>query len=251
MTKPTLRAVGATLFALPLIAVALAAEAEDPPGWGYAGETGPADWGAFSETCAAGTQQSPVDLDPTLLVPGLGELAIAYRAGPVTLVNNGHSVEARLPAGSTLTVDGVAYALLQFHFHSPSEHAVAGRSAPLEIHFVHQAEGRGRAVIGVLVHPGGENETLARLMGSLPQTEGAEAALDNVDPAALLPARRGYYRYAGSLTTPPCTEDVAWFVMQEPLMAENGRIAEFAALYPANARPLQPANRRFFLASPP
>lgn len=229
-----------------------AASAADHAHWGYSGEGGPEHWGQLSPefaTCAAGKKQSPIDLarGKTVLVSGLD---IAWAKGPYTLVNNGHTIQANAPAGGTLTIDDKHYDLLQLHFHAPSEHEIKGRTAPMEIHFVHREQGgTNLVVIGVMITPGGKNAAFSELMAAAPHDEGKTATV-TFDPKTLLPASHGYWTYEGSLTTPPCSEIVHWIVMKDPLRVDQADIAKFTALYPMNARPVQPLNGRAVSVSP-
>lgn len=235
----------AALAACPLCRAAFAAEGVH---WGYA----EADrWGALSPefgACSLGNEQSPIDLsDP--IPSALGDVVIDWRPTGGTVVNNGHTVQVNMAAGGTADVAGVRYDLLQFHFHHPSEHTVAGAHRAMEAHFVHRAESGALAVIGVFLVPGDGNPALAAVWERMPASHG-EAELDaQLDLASFLPAGRAYYRYAGSLTTPPCSETVLWTVFVEPVEVAEAQIDAFAALYPMNARPVQGLNRRFLLGS--
>lgn len=235
-------------WSLAAIAVAGCATAHAPMHWTYEGEEGPARWGAISPefaACSNGKRQSPIDL------VGGGEAALPaigfdYHPGAVELLNNGHTVQATPSSGGRITVGGDEYTLTQFHFHHPSEHTVAGKRAPLEIHFVHKGA-RGLAVVALLVDEGGSGRVLSRL----PQHTGEKVAIDGVfDPSTLLPTERSYYRYSGSLTTPPCSEGVLWLVLRTPITMSPDDLAAFAKLFPNNGRPAQPINDREILHSP-
>jgi carbonic anhydrase len=223
--------------------------------WSYSGENGPDRWGALDSdyaACATGRQQSPVDLT-TASPRDLADPEIAYQPGAGRITNNGHTLQVDVEQGSTLTVDGVPYQLLQLHFHSPSEHTVDGNSFPVELHLVHQAEGGALAVIGVLVGGGELNQALVPLLADVPGKVGRTARLRlPIDPATLLPADRHSYRYSGSLTTPPCTEGVSWIVMSTPIQAAGPQIAAFARALQGNNRPPQPlAERELLLDNTP
>ncbi|MFN8422149.1 MAG: carbonic anhydrase family protein [Anaerolineae bacterium] len=227
-----------------------AALASDPAHWSYAGETGPDHWGALESdfgTCASGQEQSPIDIPSASTLNSTG-LSFQYAAGPLTIVNNGHTIQVNVPAGSSATVDGQRYDLLQFHFHQPSEHLVDGQSTPLELHLVHKNAAGGLAVVGVFIKEGAESAALKSVFDNLPAAAGDPKAVDGatVDPAALRPADRSYWRYHGSLTTPPCTEGVKWHVMKSSIEASAGQIAAFKAIYSGNARVLA-MNARTFL----
>jgi carbonic anhydrase len=220
--------------------------------WSYEGASGPDHWGdidATSKICAAGSQQSPIDIrDP--IKARLPRLKIAWAKSADTIVNNGHTIQLGVAPGSTLTVGKDGYSLQQFHFHHPSEHAVAGRISPMEVHFVHRNAAGGLAVIGVMITAGRTNATFNRIVATMPARTGEPVkAAPRIDPNHLLPPQRGYYRYEGSLTTPPCSETVAWLLLHQPVQVAKRDIDAFAKLFPMNARPLQKNNRRFVLTS--
>jgi len=227
------------------------AAAEDAH-WSYDGETGPDHWGALSAAnavCSAGSQQSPLDIAGAIKAE-VPAISVGWKAAGLSIVNNGHSIQANMPTGSTLSRGDRTYELLQFHFHHPSEHLVAGRRWAMEVHFVHQsADRRSLGVLGVFVASGAANPTFARLAAAFPAAVSKEAALDGVDPKGLLPPSLAYWSYEGSLTTPPCSEIVDWMVAMQPVEVDAADIARFAALYPMNARPVLADNRRFILSS--
>jgi carbonic anhydrase len=226
--------------------------AEGAHHWSYEGDGGPAKWGdldAASKVCSIGSQQSPIDIEATIKsrLPALG---INWAKSADTIVNNGHTIQLNFAAGSTMTLGDVRYKLLQLHFHRPSEHLIAGKNFPTEAHFVHRAESGALAVIGVLMASGTPNAAFSRIVSTMPANEGPAVKADaRIDPHALLPARLGYYRYPGSLTTPPCSEIVEWLVLTAPVQVAAADVAGFARLYPLNARPVQKDNRRYVLQS--
>jgi carbonic anhydrase len=236
-----------SLVLIPFLAsfCAGAALAEDTH-WSY-GEA--AHWGEISAefaSCLMGDEQSPIDLSyGVVAVPDM--VAIHWTdTAEWEVVNNGHTIQLNAENAGFITIADEEYELLQFHFHLPSEHAVDGERAPMEVHFVHKAKGGGLAVIGVLMVGGGENAAFDKIMVAAPHEHG-EAALGEVDLASLLPETQRFYRYHGSLTTPPCSEIVLWTVMQEPVAVSDAAIAAFGRIFEMNARPLQMVNRRFLL----
>lgn len=251
---------GFTAAALcPLCVPALAAEprqnlahqAGAPPHWGYTGADGPAHWGELSadfRTCAIGTQQTPINLTDAIKAQ-LGATRIDYRPIPLRVINNGHTIQVNTPPGNRLQIADKTYELRQFHFHHPSEHLLAGKAFDLECHFVHQAADGALAVVGVFIRPGRVNASLTPIWQAMPTEPGPERVVPGVtvDTADLLPKHRVYYRYFGSLTTPPCSEGITWTVFRTPVHASQEQIRRFAALFPLNARPVQPLNRRFLL----
>lgn len=220
--------------------------------WSYEGAHGPGHWGdvdAASQVCAAGSQQSPLDIGATVKA-NLPPLSFAWRNGADSIVNNGHTIQLNVAEGSTLTVGKDVYKLLQFHFHRPSEHLIDGKSFPMEVHFVHQAASGALGVIGVMMKTGRANPVFNRIVATMPAAAGPAVKADaRINPNALLPARRSYYSYAGSLTTPPCSEVVAWMLLTDAIEVGEADVAAFARLYAMNARPAQKSNRRFVLRS--
>lgn len=221
-----------------------------PPHWTYEGEEGPAHWGDLSEkysACKLGKNQSPVDIKAPF-ESRTSDLKIDYKSSPATIVNNGHTIQVTPNDGGSIEIDGVKYKLAQFHFHSPSEHNVDGKSFPLEVHFVHKNEKGDLAVIGVLFEEGAENPIIGNLWGSIPGEVKKEMALaEAINPSDLLPADRNFYAYSGSLTTPPCSEGVKWHVMVSPLSVSSAQVSSYAAIHPHSNRPVQPVNDRKLL----
>lgn len=219
----------------------------EAPHWGYTGESGPTAWADLAPdyaVCGTGTEQSPIDLvdaDSS----DLTDVAFDYVAAPVRMIDNGHTIQVDVEPGSSIEVDGESYELLQFHLHAPSEHLVDGRPADAELHLVHANADGELAVVGVLITTGSASEAIAPVLDRLPLEPGVETLLDTaVDPAGLLPETRTTYRYDGSLTTPPCTEGVRWFVMTEPVTWSAEQLASFTAVHDGNARPVQEPDGR-------
>jgi carbonic anhydrase len=214
--------------------------------WSYEGAHGPAHWG---DACSTGSQQSPIDIGETIRAQ-LPPLRIAWSRKADTIENNGHTIQVNFGEGSSLTVGNEQFALLQFHFHRPSEHRLAGKSYAMEVHFVHRHAAGKLAVVGVLMTAGRANPAFNKVVATMPAKEGPAVPADpGIDPNRLLPARRGYYRYEGSLTTPPCSETVDWFLLTQPMPVAEADIDAFARLYAMNARPVQKLERRFVLRS--
>ena len=237
------------------------AESENAPShpdqaeWGYGVENGPAVWGQLSPEyalCTEGTHQSPIDLvNPTSAA--LPAIAFNYQPAALHIRNNGHTIEVAFPKGNWIEVDSTRYELLQFHFHAPSEHTVAGQPFAMEMHLVHQSKDGTLAVIGVLIERGSEHAAFNPLWAHLPGTPGAEQHIEqvSVDAGDLLPSARSSYRYDGSLTTPPCSEGVKWFVLTTPIELSEAQIASFTAIVHGNNRPVQPLNGRQLLVDVP
>jgi len=236
------------------LGVAAMAAAQTPTpqtaNWSYFGKTGPLNWGKLDpayQACSKGHEQAPIDIRGAHLNKTLGPIEFHYIAGPVTLVNTGHTVEVRVDPGSYIVAGGVRYDLVQFHFHHPGEAAVKGKLTDMELHLVHKSADGKLAVVAVRLveDPGNPNAVLAALWPHLPQTAGAsEKVTEMVSAGGLLPADRGYWTYVGSLTAPPCTEGVRWFVLEQELSLSREQLRAFAALYRMNTRGLQDSHGR-------
>ena len=250
-TRPMHAALGAALLSL-LCTTALA---EGEHHWSYKGETGPSHWASMEpefSACGAGREQSPIDIrDDAAQKGSLSAITFDYHPSALKIADNGHTIQVSYEPGSFITVNGDRYELQQFHFHKPSEEAINGRHADMVAHLVHKdAEGH-LAVVAVLLKAGTINPMVATLWNNLPAKEQeAEPAGVQVNAADLLPADRTYYTFAGSLTTPPCSEGVTWFVMKDPSTLSTGEIARFGQAYPMNARPLQALNGRVVRTGP-
>lgn len=233
-----------------LMACAGTAMAGDGAKWTYAGEGGPEQWAKLSPDNFAcnGKNQSPVDIKGTLQA-GLKPLKMEYQAGGNDVLNNGHTLQVAFAPGSKLTLDGESFELKQFHFHAPSENLIQGQSYPLEVHLVHADKDGNLAVVAVMFKEGAENKALKGLWPQLPQDAGMKNPLSApISAASLLPTKRGYYRFSGSLTTPPCSEGVRWLVMKAPVSVSKEQVAAFEKLiHHANNRPVQALNGRVII----
>ena len=225
------------------------------PHWGYEGAVSPEHWAELSpdfKTCQIGMEQTPIDLKGGIKAQFNKPFSLAYKPVGGKIINNGHTIQVNMDKGCSCSIEGVSYDLLQFHFHHPSEHLLAGKPFRMEAHFVHKAQSGALAVIGVFMKEGAANALLAPVFNDMPTAEGGEKALRApLNPSGFFPARRGYYRYMGSLTTPPCSEGLTWTVFKEPVAASAEQIRKFAALFANNARPIQNRNRRFLLEGGP
>jgi carbonic anhydrase len=211
-------------------------------------------WGELSDdfaACSDGLAQSPVDLGSATPSDRL-DLTVDYESGPVTIADNGHTVQATVADGDHgITVEGTAFELVQMHFHTPSEHTIDGEFAEAEAHFVHRSAEGELAVIGVMLIEGDEpNASWGAYTDAAGGGEGV--AVDaTLDWPSLLPDDLTTLRYSGSLTTPPCTEGVRWMVMDEPVALAADQLAALAAVHEGNHRPVQPLNGREVLADIP
>ncbi len=245
--------VGGLLAVLALSSVA--AVAAETKHWSYSGNNGPPHWGELEPdyaTCAKGKAQSPVDIETANVGQhALPPLQFSYKPAALHIINNGHTIQINVPSGSELVVGGEHYALAQFHFHQPSEEKINGKSFAMVAHLVHRDAQGHLAVVAVLLQPGQPNPLLSTLWRNLPPSAGHEQVTPHVaiNTAELLPQSRGYYTYSGSLTTPPCSEGVRWFVLKAPMTLSTKQLATFSKLYRGNARSIQRLNGRVVLSS--
>ncbi len=220
--------------------------------WSYDELRGPGHWAELTPenlACAEGMQQSPIDISGEVSAR-IPEITIDWKPVGGTMVNNGHTIQVNLPSGSTLRRGEDLYELLQFHFHTPSEHHVHGKVYPLEAHFVFKSSvSSSLGVLAVFFEPGERDDTFAQLAAAFPGQQGEDVNVADADPNGLLPDSLDYWLYEGSLTTPPCSEDVDWMIAKTPVEVDPKDIASFTALYPMNARPIKLPHRRFILSS--
>jgi carbonic anhydrase len=219
--------------------------------WGYSGHEGPAHWGELDpeySACSEGKNQSPVNLTG-MIESDLSPISISYQTGGNEILNNGHTIQVNYKPGSTMTVNGHKFELKQFHFHSSSENTIEGHSYPMEAHFVHTDKEGNLAVIAVMFKTGKKNAELEKAWTHMPENAGNKNALStSVDARNLLPHKHDYYRFNGSLTTPPCSEGVWWVVMKSFNSASKEQIDKFAhTMGHPNHRPVQPLNARTIL----
>jgi len=222
--------------------------------WGYSGEGAPAHWGDLSKEffmCREGKNQSPVDLrTDRAFETDLPAIVFSYHASSRNEVNNGHSVQVNIKPGSYIMIDGIRFELKQFHFHTPSENTIDGKFFPMEAHFVHVDENGNIAVVALMFKYGKENEVLERFWNGMPERAGEsrDISIPAEEIRELLPKKRDYYRFNGSLTTPPCSEGVRWFVLKEPVSVSKKQVEQFSRIMgEPNNRPVQPINARVIL----
>lgn len=217
--------------------------------WSYAGEYGPRHWAELDvefRPCA-GVHQSPIDIVPNQALAADLHVEFHYHPFFPNLVNNGHTLIERIVEPKAMTFNGEDYTLLQFHFHTPSEHHVMGQEYPMEIHFVHQHTSGKYAVVAVLVEEGTHNNPfLHHFMKSLPSFLNEEArSLEQADPVETFPSNLdSFYYYDGSFTTPPCTEGVHWIVLEETVEAAKMQIEAIHRIIQNDNRPVQKLNDR-------
>lgn len=229
----------------------------DAPHWSYEGKDGPRFWGKLDpdfSLCKDGHKQSPIDIGKTTQasLQKLGtdfspaKLQIAHHEHIADEINNGHTIQVNYSEGDTLTIGEDSFELIQFHFHSPSEHTVKGKHYPMEMHFVHKSASGALAVVGVFIEKGAHNVAFDPIWSNLPTEKGVESHFEHVQVNVddLLPHNTESYRYDGSLTTPPCSEGVRWIVMKSPIQLSGEQIGKFTALVKGNNRPVQPLHHR-------
>lgn len=247
-------------FAAFVLCVATFAVAQSTPPtgapWDYQGKRGILNWGKLDpayKACSQGHEQSPIDIRGAKLNKTLQPIEFHYISGPVTLEHNGHTIVVHVDPGSYIVAGGVRYDLVQFHFHHPGEEAVKGKLTDMDIHLVHKSADGKQAVIAIRLSEDRNtppNPVLSTLWPHLPTTPGAtEKVADMVNPGGLLPADRGYWTYVGSLTAPPCTEGVRWFVFEQEMSLSREQLRAFGALFKINSRPLQDAHGRHIEAN--
>src|SRR5579862_1313520 len=221
--------------------------------WTYEGKTGVAHWADLDpeySACKAGREQSPIDIQTTEKAD-LPDLRFEYKSEPLKyLINNGYTIRVNYHdapgSGNFLIVGDKRYQLTQFHFHHPSEEYIHGKPYEMELHLMHQASDGKVAGVAVFLQRGSAITTIQQIWEHMPITESHEEQIPGIEvnPAALLPHDTGYYMYTVSLTAPPCTENVPWFVLKVPVDVSAGQITAFAKLYPHDVRPIQPLNAR-------
>jgi carbonic anhydrase len=234
--------------------------------WGYAAApdtAGPAEWGSLPDgaACGTGTRQSPIDLATRAPFPveakDLPNLDFHYGTTKLHLANDGHTIQLDVDKGSSVGIEGATWPLLQLHFHAPSEHSLDGLHYPMEMHLVHGGpDGKPGLVVAVFIVQGGDNPSFAALLADLPREKGGrrDDSAATVHLAELLPLDRTYLAYAGSLTTPPCTEGIRWYVLKSPAGVAGAQVTALGSLprMTPNNRPVQPlAGRKVLLDAKP
>ena len=220
--------------------------------WSYEGENGPANWGKINPAwakCGNGNRQSPIDIRDGMKVD-LEQITFDYHPSSFNVTDNGHTVQVMVGNGNFITVGNRSYELMQFHFHRPSEERVNGKGFEMVMHLVHK-DGEGRiAMLALLLERGKPQPVIQTVWNNLPLEKFDTAAPSiTLDPMDLIPARRDYFTFMGSMSTPPCEENVLWLVMKEPVQASPAQMALFSRLYPLNARPIQPSSGRIIKES--
>ena len=198
-----------------------------------------------AELCASGKAQSPINIETNKTTrKSIQKPVFAYLEKSAEVINTGKTIQVNFPTkGNKLTWNGKEYELLQFHFHTPSEEAVDGKRFPLVGHFVHKDKDGELLVIAQLFEIGNQNDLLKDLFNSLPQ-EPKQKNLVGVDLGQFSDRKLSYFNFTGSLTTPPCSEGVNWFVVKKPMSLSAKQVARFKQLFENNARTIQDLNSR-------
>ena len=227
----------------PLLLILATTTATAQTHWEYTGENGPDHWAQLTADfalCGNGKNQSPINLSH-MVDSSLEPIQFNYTGNSQEIVNNGHTVQVNYQPGSSIEIDNHRFELKQFHFHAPSENHIDGVAFPMEAHLVHADEQGNLAVVAVMFELGDFNKTLDSLWSKMPATAGEKNSLPGaINVMSLLPENRDYYRFNGSLTTPPCTEGVEWLVMKHPVKLSQSQITAFQhAMGHDNNRPIQ------------
>jgi carbonic anhydrase len=221
--------------------------------WDYGNATGPSHWGDLKPEfalCKLGHHQSPIDIRNPQKAD-LPPITFDYKPSPLRIIDNGHTIMIDYAPGSSISVGGKKYVLKQFHFHRPSEEKIDGKGFDMTVHLVHADEAGKLAVVAVLLENGAENPLVRELWSDIPKEKEKEESFEGiqVDVSRILPSNRSYYTFSGSLTTPPCSEEVTWFVLKNPTSVSDAQIRQFSQLYRNDARPTQPLYDRVVLES--
>jgi len=252
-----MRRIGLAVLGLSLLGngpfAAFAQQAAAGAPWDYEGKQGPLNWGRLDpayRACSAGKEQSPIDIRGAHLNKNLQPIEFHYISSSMKLVNTGHWIQVTPGPGSYIVANGTRYDLVQFHFHHPGEEAVKGKLPDMTLDLVHKSAEGKIAVIAVRLNEGNANAVLAALWEHLPKTVGAtDTMTESMSPAGLLPSDRGYWTYEGSLTAPPCTEGVRWFIFEQEVELSRSQLRSYAALFKVTSRMIQPTHGRKIEAS--
>ena len=218
--------------------------------WTYEGDEGQKNWASLDERfamCEKGLNQSPINITSAIDAE-LSPLIFEGEAKATTFINNGHTVQANFQGGNYVIIDNKKYGLKQIHFHTPSENHIDGEAFPLEAHLVHVDKNNDLAVIGIMFKVSSDNSVLNKLLRNLPENkDDKEEVKSEIFGYEILPEAKEYYRFNGSLTTPPCSEGVKWVVLKTPVEISQSQLNDFMNVMPKNARDIQELNARIIL----
>jgi carbonic anhydrase len=228
-------------------AAAATVAVSDTKNWSYSGETGPDHWAAMNNdysACGSGKTQSPIDLKWHKPVKA-SAMSANYKSSKAFVSDNGHSIQMAFDMGGSIKIKGQTYDLMQVHFHSPSEHTLSGKQFPLEAHFVHKNADGKTVVLAAFFKEGKENAVITKIWNAIPNPPAPASANDmQISAKDLMPPMKTYYEYTGSMTTPPCTEDIHWMVFNTPLNISKAQIETLHKFHADNNRPTQSLNDR-------
>lgn len=227
-----------------------AEEVKKPVAWGYDGKEGPEHWGKLSEEfsmCSAGSTQSPIDIEESLDA-NLKPLKLLQKFPAKEILQTNHSIQLNFRDGNIVAIDNITFKLKQANFHTPSEHSIQGKSFPLEAQFLHSDIKGNTAIVAVLFREGRPNPGLEKVLKQLPNESNKAVTLKSrLLASEMMPSNQDYYRFSGSLTSPPCTEGIRWILIKTPMTASKEQIDALAALTQHNNRPLQALNGRLIV----
>ncbi|NPA60084.1 MAG: carbonic anhydrase family protein [Epsilonproteobacteria bacterium] len=220
--------------------------------WGYTGHGAPSNWGDLKpeyQMCKLGSSQSPINIASSVTVESsnLADIKFEYKSDSASVVNNGHTVQVNIKNGSSIEIDGIVFELKQFHFHTPSENQIEGKNFPLEAHFVHASKDGKLAVVALMFEDGVQNPIINKIWHKVSHKVNEKKACNLSSKVIndLLPKDKSYYRFSGSLTTPPCSEGVRWFVLKNYSHISASQTSEFLhMMHHENNRPIQAINAR-------
>lgn len=250
MTQLQMRGIAVIVGIALSLAAAPAFSADKASTWSYGGATGPAKWSTLDKSydmCTDGQLQSPIDIPEAKARKGaLPSLLFDYQPSPLNIVDTGKMIRVNYAPGSFVRVAGKKYELQQINFHKPGEEKVNGKGHDMGVHLVHRAPDKTEGIVAVMLDAGAGNALVKAVLDNLPKDKNKESAVGGatINAMDLLPKNKGYFTFSGSQTSPPCTEDVTWFVMKTPVTVSADQVARFGRSYPMNARPVQPLNAR-------
>ena len=230
-----------TIVLLSTVLIASEVKQHKQKHWDYS-HNGPAHWDEFSKTCGTGHAQSPINIVPGKSVSMNHQYDLHLNEDIHTtakVIDNGHSIKVTPKTGGKLELNGEVFNLLQFHFHGKSENRIDGKQFAMEMHLVHQNAKGELAVVGVMVEEGAHNKYLEGIVDHL---DGGDL---NIATNDILPKdKTHYYHFMGSLTTPPCSENVSWYIMKDTISLDAKQLAAFRSHHRDNFRPIQATNAR-------
>lgn len=218
----------------------------------HKGGDGPENWKNLCSgySSCGGKIQSPIniDLNETIKSDNLCPFKVNYSSTKVDIINNGHTLQYKIFGNNTMLIDGKEYKLVQFHYHTESEHTINGKHFPIEVHFVHKYSDTDYAVVGIMYQEGEKNDLFTEYLSHFPLNEGEYVTDKMIELNKQLPSDLSYYHYKGSLTTPPCSEVVSWYVLKSHLEATKEQIEILSEMLYEHYRPVMPLNNRKVLS---